>query len=121
MDLFTIVPIFITAVFVIVIGSIAYRAIKGFAEWTHNNAQPRSSDPARVVTKRTETNGRIAHNTASRVWTSYFVTFEMKSGERMELNLEGRDFGLLAEGDVGMLAYQGTRYLGFQRRSQGVL
>ena len=63
----------------------------------------------------------MAHNTAGQVWTTYFVTFEMKSGERVEFGLDGRDYGLLAEGDEGTLDYQGTRYLGFQRGSQAVL
>ena len=35
--------------------------------------------------------------------------------ERMEFSMEGEDFGLLAEGDVGLLTFQGSRYLGFDR------
>ncbi|MBX9680641.1 MAG: DUF2500 domain-containing protein [Gemmataceae bacterium] len=33
----------------------------------------------------------------------------------MEFWIEGEEYGLLVEGDVGVLSYQGTRYLGFQR------
>jgi Protein of unknown function (DUF2500) len=116
-----IVPIFIGVIFVFVIGSIIINAAKSIAEWTNNNAQPRQDDPARVVTKRTETTGRVSHNRRGRVWTTYFVTFELKSGHRMEFSLEGREYGLLAEGDEGVLMYQGTRYLGFQRRSQAMV
>ena len=37
------------------------------------------------------------------------------SGDRMELKMMGREYGLLAEGDTEMLSFQGTRYLGFER------
>jgi hypothetical protein len=47
--------------------------------------------------------------------TSYYVTFEVESGDRMELHVEGHEYGLLVEGDKGDLSFQGTRYLGFVR------
>ena len=47
--------------------------------------------------------------------TSYYATFQVESGDRMELLLNGREYGLLAEGDRGWLTFQGTRYLGFER------
>lgn len=34
----------------------------------------------------------------------------------MEFSVGGSDYGLLAEGDIGKLSFQGTRYLGFERR-----
>ena len=39
----------------------------------------------------------------------------MESGDRMELRVSGREYGLLAEGDRGQLTFQGTRYLSFVR------
>ena len=48
--------------------------------------------------------------------TTYYVTFQVESGDRMELHLSGCEFGMLAEGDKGKLSFQGTRYLGFERR-----
>jgi hypothetical protein len=33
----------------------------------------------------------------------------------MELQMDGRDYGLLVEGDIGRLTFQGTRYLKFER------
>jgi hypothetical protein len=47
--------------------------------------------------------------------TSYYVTFQVASGDRMELHVSGREYGILIEGDYGKLTFQGTRYLGFQR------
>ncbi|NLT63852.1 MAG: DUF2500 domain-containing protein [Clostridiales bacterium] len=52
------------------------------------------------------------HTTSS---TSYYVTFQVQSGDRMELGVSGHDYGMLAEGDHGMLSSHGTRYQGFQR------
>ena len=44
-----------------------------------------------------------------------YVTFQVESGDRMELSIDGSEYGLLAEGDEGVLTLQGTRYLGFDR------
>lgn len=43
------------------------------------------------------------------------MTFEVKSGDRMELSVAGKEYGQMAEGDVGELSFQGTRFLGFER------
>ena len=53
------------------------------------------------------------HSTTS---TSYYATFQVESGDRMELSMTGTEYGLLAEGDRGKLTFQGTRYLGFERQ-----
>lgn len=54
----------------------------------------------------------VSHSTS----TSYYVTFEVESGDRMELHVSGSEYGMLAEGDYGQLTFQGTRYLDFVRR-----
>ena len=57
------------------------------------------------------------NNTAmSHTSTSHYVTFQVESGDRMELNVTGSEYGLLVEGDQGRLTFQGTRYLGFERQ-----
>ena len=43
------------------------------------------------------------------------MTFQVESGDRMELSVNGPEYGMLAEGDVGELTFQGTRYLSFER------
>lgn len=121
MDLFMVVPVIIGAVFLLVIGTIAYRAITGLAEWSHNNSLPVQEVPARIVAKRSDVQGGLSHSHShmhshGRVRTYYFATFEMESGERLEYGISGAEYGLLVEGDEGTLAYQGTRYHGFQRR-----
>ena len=74
---------------------------------------PRLTVSAKVVAKRTKvgrTSGEYSHR-----YTDYFVTFEVESGDRMELETAGNDYGLLVEGDFGKLTFQGTRYIGFDR------
>ena len=56
--------------------------------------------------------GGAAHVTSS---TTYYATFQVESGDRMELRLSGAEYGILAEGDRGRLTFQGTRYLSFER------
>ena len=48
-------------------------------------------------------------------FTSYYVTFQVESGDRMEFEISDTEYGMLAEGDSGKLTFQGTRYLNFQR------
>lgn len=97
-------PIFFLAilgVFVVVI-------FQGVRRWNHNNGSPVLTVPAKVVNMRHEARGDH-----TRTW--YYVTFEVESGDRMELELSGEEFGLLALHDIGRLTFQGTRYKGFDR------
>ena len=48
--------------------------------------------------------------------TAYFLTFQTENGERTEFNVDGRVYGMSAEGDRGQLSFQGTRFLGFARQ-----
>lgn len=114
MSLFAVVPLFIGVVFVLVIGTFVFAAIRGIGQWSYNNAQPVLTSPAKVVTKRTNVWGGSGDSSAN---TSYYVTFELPTGERREVGVNGRDYGQLAEGDEGDFTYQGTRYKGFLRRS----
>lgn len=110
--------------FVIVIGMFVVVAVKGIGQWNKNNQSPRLTVPASVTAKRTNvshhrhanagdmTGAHGFHSTSS---TSYYVTFQVESGDRMELSVTGREYGMLSEGDTGKLSFQGTRYLGFER------
>ena len=117
---FSIFSIMFTIVFLLVIGVFAVAIIRGISQWNKNNHSPRLTVPATIVAKRTNVsqhhhhhgNAGMHHTTHS---TTYYVTFQVESGDRMELQLSGQEFGLLVEGDRGMLTFQGTRYLGFVR------
>lgn len=122
MDPFTLVPLFIGVVGTVVVVSILVALVKGVAQWSYNNGQPILTERARVVTKRTDVRSRGSsfHESddfmRNRTTTDYYVTFELESGERREVEVGGSEYGMLAEGDQGEFTYQGTRYKGFSRR-----
>ncbi|MBQ8555697.1 MAG: DUF2500 domain-containing protein [Clostridia bacterium] len=49
--------------------------------------------------------------------TKYFVTFHKRDGNRVEMLVPGEDYGLAAEGDEGILVYQGDEFIVFKRTS----
>ncbi|UJF32967.1 DUF2500 domain-containing protein [Paenibacillus hexagrammi] len=109
-------PLIFKAMFVliplIIIGMIVFSVINGINIWARNNSSPVLRRDATVVTKRTKVWGGSENSSAS---TSYFVTFEFDDQSRLELQLSGSEYGLIAEGDRGTLTNQGTRFNAFQR------
>lgn len=106
-------------VFVLVAGAFIVTAVKGISTWNKNNHSPRLTVDAKVVSKRIS----VSHHTnaagvngcsTTTTSTSYYVTFQVDSGDRMELSVKGSVYGMLVEGDVGKLTFQGTRYLSFE-------
>lgn len=112
--LFTVVPIFMGIFFVLVFGIIIIAIVNGAKQWKKNNDSPVLSVEAIVVAKRTSVSHHD-HDNMSSSSTTYYVTFEVESGDRMELRVKGVEYGMLAEQDKGKLTFQGTRYLGFKR------
>ena len=114
--IFTLVNLVIVAAIVVII-------VKVMSQWHQNNQSPRLTVGATVVTKRADTKvhhhdhggvepaGRF-HTTTS---TTYYATFQVESGDRMEFTVSGSEYGQLAEGDEGKLTFQGTRFLDFVR------
>ena len=115
----TIFPVLFTVVFLFIIGMMIATLVRVAKEKRKNDASPRLSVPATVTSKRTNVSHHH-HNGANNMDycttdTTYYVTFQVESGDRMELRMSGRDYGMLFEGDRGTLHFQGTRYLGFDR------
>ncbi len=102
---FTVIPILFFGIFF----TVFYKIIR---ETRRNNKAPRLTTDATVVSKREHY--RRGTNSASH--TAYYVTFEVPSGDRMELMLDGYEYGMLIEGDEGRLNFQGTRFLSFERK-----
>ena len=107
-------------VFALVIGMFIVVIVRGISEWNKNNHSPRLIVDATVVTKRTNVSHHHHANAGnsgfhSSTSTTYYVTFQVESGDRMEMHVSGNEFGMLVEGDRGKLSFQGTRYLGFER------
>ena len=101
----------------LVLGVFVFVFVKIITQWSKNNNSPRLTVEATVVAKRTNVSRHHhagdmhMHHTS----TTYYVTFQVESGDRMELHVTGSEYGMLVEGDKGKLSFQGTRYLGFQR------
>jgi hypothetical protein len=109
----TVIPIFLA----LMIGIVAVSAGRGLLQWSRNNSSPLLTVPARIVSKRSEVRQQQLQdeNQSSRTSTTYYLTYETDEGVRMEFKVDGNEFGMSAEGDRGVLTYQGTRYHGFQR------
>ena len=115
--MFILMPILSLLIFGLAFGVIAASLVRSGKQWHKNNNSPRLTVEAKVLAKRHDVS---RHHSAGEhhhhhYHNSYFVTFEVASGDRMELQLQGHEYGLLIEGDRGKLTFQGTRYLGFER------
>ena len=109
-----IVPIF----FIVIFGIFIFTAVKGIGQWHSNNQQPVLTVVAELVSKRTNVSRNNHHNNEhmnSTTSTSYYATFQVESGDRMEFYISGKEYGMLVEGDIGKLTFQGTRYKNFER------
>lgn len=108
-------------IFALILGLFVVGIIKGVKQWNTNNNSPVLTVVAKLVAKRidvrhhssTMNNDNGMHSTSAS--TNYFITFEVESGDRLEFEVPGSEYGVLIEGDQGKLTFQGTRYKGFQR------
>lgn len=124
--MFNLIEMLFPIMFILIFIIIVFTFVKGIATWFKNNNSPRLTVSARIVAKRQNTTrnnqpnaGDIsgAHGFHTISSTSYYVTFQVDSGDRMELSVSGSEYGVLAEGDKGQLTFQGTRYLTFDREN----
>ena len=116
--------IIVPIVLIIVIGIIIFSLGQGFVTWNKNNQSPKLTVSAIIVAKRENITHHqhanvgdlsSAHGFHTTTSTSYYVTFLVESGDRIELCVSGTEYGMLVEGDTGRLTFQGTRYLAFER------
>lgn len=105
--------------FFLIFGFIIFAIVKSIQENMHNNKQPIIPVEAKIVAKRYDVSHHHHHNGSDNMHhsssTSYYATFELTNGERMELPIPSNDFGMLVEGDEGTLQFQGTRFISFTR------
>ena len=117
--MFDFFPVMFFLVFALVIGTFIATAVSGISQWTKNNNSPRLTVDATVVATRGNTTRHHHHGANGHHHhtynTTYSATFQFESGDRIELQMAGHEFGLIVEGDKGNLTFQGTRYLGFER------
>lgn len=110
-------PVIFMIVFIVILCSAIVTIFKGIGQWNKNNHSPRLTVPATVIAKRSHTSHSHSHNNSNihHSSTIYYVTFQFESGDRSEFVVSGHEYGMLAEGDLGNLTFQGTRYLSFTR------
>lgn len=117
--MFTLFPIMFFIVFIIVIGGIIFSIGRGITTWHKNNNSPRLvvnaivSDKHEDVSYHHHNNNGMHHRTST---TDYYVTFTVEGGERLVLEVNRHEYGYLVVNDEGKLTFQGTRYLGFERK-----
>lgn len=102
-------PILFFGMFALVLGLIISTLVRQSKQERKNDAAPRLSSEATVVTKRTHVWGDHSR-------TDYYATFQFESGDRLELKIPQNQYGYLVEGDRGRLHFQGTRFLNFERQ-----
>lgn len=93
----------------IIFGLIGYRLIKIFLEFSYNNSQEILKREVKIIGK------RMNMSSESGTLTEYYTTFEFEDGERLELKIKDKVYGLIAEDDFGVLEYQGKRFIEFKR------
>lgn len=115
-------PILFGLVFCLVMGMFIYAIVHNVKEKRANDAAPVLTVEALVKTKRMDTYHTSptydgdGHRTSSGSYhTSYYATFEVESGDRLELQVSDYEYGQLAEGDQGKLTFQRKRFLQFER------
>ncbi len=114
---FIIFRVMFFGVFALAFGMVIFTVIKAFNQSNKNNHSPRLTVEALVVAKRTHVSRHGSRNDDfhTSAYTRYYATFQVASGDRMELQMDGNAYGMLVEGDFGLLTFQGTRYLDFAR------
>lgn len=73
-----------------------------------NRRKPKLQVSATVVTKRTSNHRKATDR-------HYFVTFQVESGDRIEFWVTSFQYSELKQDDCGILTFQGTRFIGFER------
>ena len=115
---FSIMQVIVPLMFALVFGFMIVTLVRGVGEWNKNNQSPKLTVPATVVAKRSDAHRYpVSTGNVQTMHTStyYYATFQVESGDRMEFEISDMEYGMLAEGDRGMLTFQGTRYLNFRR------
>ena len=102
---------FFVVVFGIIVVRILAAVFKGMGNLAEDAGATLLTETATVVAKRSEVEG--SRNSTD---TTYYVTFEVQDLQRHEMEVSGREFGQLAEGDRGQLTHQNTRFQSFARQ-----
>ena len=110
---FKFIGIFAILLVVVITVLIVVMSIGVFSNRKKSGKSPMLKVRAKVVSKR-------VHNSKSRYFDSLdtycYAAVEVESGDRLELSVPYNEYGLLVEGDQGVLEFQGTLFLNFVRK-----
>ena len=109
---FAIFQIFFVIIFLFVISMFIFVFATILKQHTKDNKAPTLTVNAKVVDKRTHyhKSSNSMHSSSS-----YYVTFEVDSKDRLELHVPFNEYGYLIEGDEGSLTFKGSRFISFER------
>lgn len=99
--------LFMVFFFIMFFGILAFIIFVVFTMIRKSNAHrklPRVTTYAKLIEKRTY---------SSEKFTYYYATFELQSGDRMEIRVPRERAGLIVEGDEGELTFQGDMFVDF--------
>lgn len=106
--------ILLTFVLLLILSMLLFVVIRSVFHWNTKTHSRRLTVTATVVAKRMDVfyrsteSGKISSS-------SYYTTFQVESGDQIELSMSDEEYALLANGDYGNLRFQGMHYLGFER------
>ncbi|MBR5004790.1 MAG: DUF2500 domain-containing protein [Erysipelotrichaceae bacterium] len=98
-------------------GVIVARIIGHCLQWNQHQQSPQCTVYATVASKRTSII-YLSETDHHHISKRYFVSFETANGDQMEFRVAGPEYRMMAEGDEGMLSFQGTLYLEFEIKKQ---
>lgn len=106
------------AVFALILFTFAAWLVRSAGRWHRSDQQPRLTVKAVVAGKWRVFNYRssdVSEHAGVHHETDCYVVFQLESGDRMKLSVSGEEYGMMAEGDRGYLAFQETQFLGFEQ------
>lgn len=95
-------------IFILVLFIFIQNFVKAIRKDRNNRNAPELTVEATLVAKRIHVWGDHSH-------TDYYATFQVASGDRMELEIPDNQYGYLVENDHGRLTFRGTEFLKFER------
>jgi Protein of unknown function (DUF2500) len=115
LDAFKIIAFVFPILFIFVFAGIFLTLLKVLKQWNFNNKQPKITVSAKLRTKATKVIEQKRNQYIMPSPTSYLLTFEVVSGESIELSVDGLTYGKFNENEIGILTYQGNRFIHFER------
>lgn len=112
---FSVFSIIFPILFLLVTGIIVFVFAKVLGQMNRDRKAPRLTVDATIVDKRQHVSHHHAADMHHHSFESCYITFQVESGDRMELYVPYNQFGLLIVGDHGKLTFQGTRFVQFDR------